>query len=162
MARRTVNLPFQTGSITIPSNTAVQGTIDLLNAGLTNLGINSRPGMTIVRIRGYMNVGLATDVGISQNVQVAIMVVPEGGLAQVPDITVEVINAFWRADVRTRGQVSEDSAGSFVDVEDVYQVESEGKRKITRANDEVRIFARTAVGSSMLVNVSGTIRVMLE
>jgi len=160
MARRTVNIPFSTtevGIVGIP----LQGAANLLLNMPLDMGINTRPGMTIVRIRGTVNLEAAIS-GAASVFHIALMVVPEGGMAVVPNLATEVVNAIWRLDGQTSGRVDEIAAGVFAPPSDIFQVESQGMRKISRVGDEMRLFVSVPATANVIATIQGTVRMMLE
>ncbi len=157
MARRTVNVPIN-GSVTFGAEN-VEGGSDLLGNLLSDAGIETRPGMTIVRIRGYMY--LVGPVGSQVNIACALMVVPEGGISAPPNLFGEIVNAIWRFDGLTTGQAREVAASTFEPIFDVYPIETRGMRKFSRVGDELRIYASgNATGNTLFI--AATVRVMLE
>jgi len=160
MVRRTVNLPFA-DSFTAVAGANGESTTDLLAIGLADLGLVTRPGMTIVRLRGHCYLENVAASG-KQRIGVALMLSQAGGLTVEPDIRDEVINAIWRLDAVTLGNVVESASGVFTTVLDPYVIESKGMRKISRANEELKVFTTNTAGSNVIVHVVGTARVMLE
>ena len=155
MARRTVNLPFNTGSATSANGFGAQ---DLLSQFLAEVGREIAPGDTIVRIRGYASVGATTN-GNNEQWSMGIMLLDPGQSAgTVPVISTDILNLIWRLDCRTAGRVDEVSSGTFDTVDDIYPIETWGMRKIMRVGQELRVLhSSTGVGW----NVAGTVRVML-
>ena len=160
MARRTLNIPFDTGEHNIAAATTTESVINLLG-NLSDVGLESRPGMTIVRIRGYCAMWAITD-GNKNPMRVAIYLTPEGGTASPRTLVSNVLNAIWRLDTVTSGHTVETAAGVFGDKADIYPVESRGMRKIARAGEELRMLLRNDGGSGVVVRILGTVRLMLE
>jgi len=160
MARRTVNVPFNTTLAIAAGATTQSGSI--LGRFLAEMGRELAPGDTIVRLRGHaypINVVAAGN----QTFQVAMVVGPEGGFTTIPNPGATIINAFWRLDARTRSNMTRESAaGVFTIGSDVYPMESRGQRKIMRAREELRFLGNNSAGSDINVVFVGTVRVMLE
>ncbi len=157
MARRTLNIPFNTS---LAASANAQGAADLF-ANISDAGIEIRPGMTIVRIRGHMNITNTTST-TPVPFAVAMMMTPEGGFGVVPALFTEIVNAVWRTDGTTRVIHDEVAAGVFEARPDIYPIESRGQRKVARVGDELRLVLAHGGGVSISVQVSGTVRIMLE
>ncbi len=159
MARRTLNIPFNVNQTTTTQATA---STDLL-AQISDAGIETRPGMTIVRIRGYVSIKVADgSVGQQNAVAMALMMFREGGAATTPALFTEIVNAIWRLDTITRGIANEIAAGNFDSVNDIYPIETRGMRKIGSVGDELRMVVAAGGGVSTTFHASGTVRLLLE
>lgn len=156
MARRTLNLPFNTGAT---SSADAFGAVDLLQNYVGQVGADIVPGMTIVRIRGHLNINATADGGKVQ-FSMGLMLLDEGQAAgTVPDMNSEILNLIWRLDGRTSGHVSETAAGTFANVDDIYLIDNRGQRKIDRVGQELKVLV--GVGASINWNMAGTVRLML-
>ena len=160
MARRTVNLPFE-GNITAVAAATTEGPNEFASS-MGALGMAIRPGMTLVRLRGHVYFQPVGGPGSRQQVHAAFMIVPAGGLAVLPELHIDTVNAVWRIDVTTTGNAEEWAAGSFRQVVDSYIMESRGMRKIGRLDDELRMYVRNSGGTNVEVHFAGTARLMLE
>ena len=159
MARRTLNVPFHADGSVNANNTTFVGT-DLLAVLSSDAGIEVRPGMTIVRIRGTINIRSSVT-GAHVSCIAALLVLGEGTTI-TNSLLVNIQNVIWRLDMSTSGKVVETAAGAFTPGDDVFMVESRGMRKISRVDDELRLMVTTGAGSGVIVSIDGTVRVMLE
>ena len=160
MARRTLNIPFDTGEHNIAAATTTESAINLLSF-ISDVGLDTRPGMTIVRIRGYCAIWSIVD-GVKTPIRVALYMTPEGGTASPRTLVSNILNVMWRLDTITSGDTVETAAGVFADRADIYPVETRGMRKVARAGEELRMLLRNDGGSGVVVRVLGTVRLMLE
>ena len=160
MVRRTLNLPFSR-AFTASAAGSTLDTADLLSVMTSDALIETRPGMTIVRIRGHVGFKSAT-IAISQDrIHLAFMLMDRGE-TDVQSPGAQVLNAFARIDGLTSGLVVEDAAGSFEATITIYPIDSRGMRKIDRIGQEIRMMVNVPTAIAIEVQAVGTIRVMME
>jgi len=158
--RRTVNIPFNVG-FSASASTQTVNTTDLMALGLGDMGISVRPGMTIVRIRGNVSLQNTSTPLAQVQSHIAVALLDEAQAA-FDSIASEVVNVMWRLDTKTRGLVWESSADTFTGFPDVYPIETRGKRMITRVGQKLVTVVNLGAGSTINVNMAGTVRLMLE
>ena len=159
MARRTLNVPFQT-EFTAGAAGSTLGAIDLLAVLGTDAGIETRPGMTIVRIRGIVGFTSQTT-GLKGDARCAFLLMDEGE-TDLQSIDSEIVNAFARVDALMTGRTAQVPADTFDSVTDAYLLDSKGNRKIDRVGQEVRVLVHNGTAAALTFIAVGTIRVMLE
>ncbi len=148
-------LPFKAALTVATGSTNNVGT--LLGRYLTEHGAEVPVGTTIGPIRGNYHVHAQT-AGEQPVVFAAIYLSPEGGLASVPVLEDEQIDAMWYDARGLLGKVSEVSSGVFASDGEVYPLMTKAMRKITEIGQELRFQADEVIsGGGVLIDVTGHI-----
>ena len=161
MARRAgLWVPFKATETIAVSTTSDEGT-DLLTF-ISDVGIATRRDMTIVRIRGTVQITGAVGSFSKTDVSVALMVAHEGeDLARTSLLSAKVVSPIWRLDTKVSGQSREVASGNFDPIPDVYMVDTKVNRKLDRTNNELHMVITTGAGSAVTVDMRGVIYILL-
>ena len=159
---RKIWVPFDlSATVTTGANVTIGG--DLLTQFSVAAGLESTPGMTVLRIRGTWAIGGGAPASTFLDpVRMSIVVSPPGGWAAIPNQQTSGFAPMWRADTFYPWAVDEIAAGTFANRMRIGEIDTKAMRKLSRGFAELRYFVFNGSSVTLTFAATGVILVGIE